>query len=156
MAGRGRRCQQSVQRDTIYLATGLLLPIWDKLPDDHVQVLRIVDADGKALLGREIPLLALAEVGQRLGLELDPALDPVETAALVLRTGRPLPIAADRPLTLKRTLVGGSQRLEIIGFEAARLPEYKACGCFSEIIRYQTRLFVPVDRAGEVIRRIRS
>jgi hypothetical protein len=57
-------------------------------------------------------------------------------------------------LILKRSLVNGSQRLELSGFGPARLPWYKAQGCFTEIIRYQTRLFVPVDRAAEVIAKL--
>ena len=55
---------------------------------------------------------------------------------------------------LKRALVNGNQRLELAGFGAARLAWYKAQGCFTEIIRYQTRLFVPVDRAAEVLARL--
>ena len=51
------------RRETLHLATGLLLPIWDKLPDDHVQVLRVADPDGHSLLGREIPAASLAELG---------------------------------------------------------------------------------------------
>ena len=36
----------------------------------------------------------------------------------------------------------------------ARLSWYKAQGCFTEIIRYQTRLFVPACRAAEVLQRL--
>jgi hypothetical protein len=69
----------------------------------------------------------------------------------VLRSGKPLPFRGVEELILKRSLVNGSQRLELAGFVAARLPWYKAQGCFTEIIRYQTRLFVPVDRAADVL-----
>jgi hypothetical protein len=55
---------------------------------------------------------------------------------------------------LKRALVNASQRLELQGFSAARLAWYKAQGCFTEIIRYQTRLFVPVDAAPQVVARL--
>ena len=142
------------RRETLHLATGLLLPIWDKLPDDHVQVLRVADPDGHSLLGREIPAASLAELGKRLGLELDAGLPPDEVVASVLRTGRPLRLGGSGALALKRSLVNGSQRLELAGFEPARLAEYKATGCFTEIIRYQTRLFVPVDTAASVVARL--
>lgn len=144
----------TLRRETLHLATGLLLPVWDKLPDDLVQVLRIVDAEGRSLLGREIPALALAELGTRLGLDLEPALNPQEIASAVLGTGCSLPLKAGGPLQLKRSLVGGVQRLELTGFEPPRLPEYKALGCFTEIIRYQTRLFVPADRAAEILAKL--
>jgi hypothetical protein len=143
--------ESTLRRETLHLAVGLLLPVWDKLPDDHVQVIRIAAPDGRALLGREIPAGALDQLGGKLGLDLGVRLAPDELAATVLRTGRPLPLAGPEPLTLRRSLVNGSQRLELVGFSGARLPWYKAQGCFTEIIRYQTRLFVPVDRAAAVL-----
>ena len=57
-------------------------------------------------------------------------------------------------LTLKRSLVNGAQRLELAGWSAARLDWYKVQGCFTEIIRYQTRLFVPLDGASSVLAQI--
>ncbi|HEX8223759.1 MAG TPA: strawberry notch family protein [Allosphingosinicella sp.] len=149
-----READATLRRQTLHLATGLLLPVWDKLPDDQVQVSRIASADGRSLLGREITAAALGELGSKLGLELAIELPPDELAPTVLRTGRPLPLSGPEPLTLRRSLVNGSQRLELAGFSAARLTWYKAQGCFTEIIRYQTRLFVPVDKAAEVLARL--
>ncbi|HEX5184996.1 MAG TPA: strawberry notch family protein [Allosphingosinicella sp.] len=149
-----REAEARVERDTVHLATGLLLPVWDKLPDDHVQVIRIAADDGRSLLGREIPVPALAELGSKLGLELSVELLPDELAVTVLRTGRPLPLGGPEELILKRSFVNSTQRLELTGFSASRLPWYKAQGCFTEIIRYQTRLFVPVDQAATVLARI--
>jgi predicted RNA methylase len=149
-----REAEATLRRETVHLATGLLLPVWDKLPDDHVQVIRIAADDGRSLLGREIPAACLAGLGQKLGLDISLDVPPDELAATVLRSGRPLPFRGVEALTLKRSLVNGSQRLELAGFAAARLPWYKAQGCFTEIIRYQTRLFVPVDRAADVLARL--
>ena len=128
--------------------------MWDKLPDDHVQVIRIAADDGSSLLGREIPVPSLAELGVKLGLDVSLDLRPEELAATVLRSGKPLPLRGVEELVLKRSLVNGSQRLELAGYAPARLPWYKAQGCFTEIIRYQTRLFVPVGRATEVLGRL--
>ena len=57
-------------------------------------------------------------------------------------------------LVLKRSLVNSSQRLELEGWSAARLDWYKAQGCFTEIIRYRTRLFVPLEGAANVLERL--
>ncbi|HVL77765.1 MAG TPA: strawberry notch C-terminal domain-containing protein, partial [Sphingomicrobium sp.] len=149
-----REAEAALRRETLNLATGLLLPVWDKVPDDHVQVIRIGADDGRSLLGREIPAASLAELGAKLGLDVSLDLLPEELSATVLRTGKALPFRGPEELVLKRSLVNGSQRLELAGFAPARLPWYKAQGCFTEIIRYQTRLFVPVDRSAEVLERL--
>jgi hypothetical protein len=146
-----RDAEGTVRREILHLATGLLLPVWDKLPDEQVQVIRIAADDGRSLLGRSIPATSLGELGAKLGLDVSLDIPPGEIAASVLRTGRPLPFRGIETLTLKRSLVNGSQRLELAGFAPARLSWYKAQGCFTEIIRYQTRLFVPVDRAADVL-----
>ena len=149
-----QEARSALRRETVHLATGLLLPVWDKLPDDQMQVIRIAADDGRSLLGREVSAVHLHEFGAKLGfgVALDIAAD--ELAATVLRTGKSLPFRGVEQLTLKRSLVNGSQRLELSGFSAARLGWYKAQGCFTEIIRYQTRLFVPIDRAAELLARI--
>ena len=144
----------TVRRETVHLATGLLLPVWDKLPDDHVQVVRIAASDGRSLLGRQIPAASLGVLSDKLGLDLALDVPADELADAVLRCGKPLPFRGVEPLTLKRALVNGGQRLELDDWSAARLAWYKAQGCFTEIIRYQTRLFVPVDRAAVVLERL--
>lgn len=141
----------TLRHETVQIATGLLLPVWDKLPEEHVQVVRIAAADGRTILGREVPASFLPDLGKRLGLDLAVAMPPAELAETVLRTGRELPVPGPDPLLLRRSLVGGTQRLELAGFVAERLAWYKAQGCFTEIIRYRTRLFVPLDRAEIVL-----
>jgi hypothetical protein len=149
-----REASATVRRETAHLATGLLLPVWDTLPGDYLQVLRIAAEDGRSLLGRQIPAASLPELGRKLGLDIALDMPPDELAQTVLRTGAALPVRGPEPLVLKRSLVNGSQRLELTGFSAARLTWYKAQGCFTEIIRYQTRLFMPCDRCGEVLERL--
>src|SRR3546814_1250218 len=41
------------KRERLHLATGLLLPVWDKLPSDYVRVSRISARDGRSLLRSE-------------------------------------------------------------------------------------------------------
>jgi predicted RNA methylase len=148
--------QRRARRETVHLAAGLLLPVWDKLPDETVQVVRIAAHDGRSLLGRAIPSSALTALGQRLGVDVSLDLPPDEIVATVLRTGKPMPVGGPEELVLKRALVNGSQRLELSGFSASRLDWYKAQGCFTEIIRYQTRLFVPEGSAGGLLRKLAS
>ena len=55
------------------------------------------------------------------------------------------------PMTIKRALVNGKPRIEISGAPAEQLAWLKSLGCFTEIIQYRTRVFVPVDRAADVL-----
>jgi hypothetical protein len=82
------------------------------------------------------------------------ALSADDVVQTVLATGRAIEFAGREQLMVKRSLVNGSQRLELTGWSAARLDWYKAQGCFTEIIRYQTRLFVPIEGAASVIARL--
>ncbi|HMT41620.1 strawberry notch C-terminal domain-containing protein, partial [Sphingorhabdus sp.] len=141
----------SPKRERLHLATGLLLPIWDKLPGDYVRVSRIAAKDGRSLLGREIGMGDIPELAAALGTDLPQAIAPAELASLVMRTGKPLLLLGVEPLTVKRSLVNGSQRLELSGWSAERLDWYKAKGCFTEIIRYQTRLFLPCADAASIL-----
>ena len=146
----------SLKHERLHLATGLLLPVWDKLPADYVRVSRICASDGRSLLGREVPIHCLSELCRALGLDQGPAISADELVASVLATGRSVEIGGGEQLTLKRSLVNGRQRLELTGWSAARLDWYKAQGCFTEIIRYQTRLFVPLGDGGSIISSLRS
>ena len=142
------------KHERLHLATGLLLPVWDKLPSDAVRVSRIVATDGRTLLGREVPLHAVSELCRDLGLADVPTLSPAGIVEAAMTLGKPFELRGRETLTVKRSLVNGSRRLELTGWSAARLDWYKAQGCFTEIIRYQTRLFVPTDRATEILERI--
>lgn len=146
----------SHKRERLYLATGLLLPVWDKLPSDFVKVSRISAVDGRSLLGREVPVHCVPELCRALGLERELTLSSDEIVQTVLATGRAVEFAGREQLMVKRSLVNGSQRIELTGWSLARLDWYKAQGCFTEIIRYQTRLFVPIEGAAGVIARLAS
>jgi hypothetical protein len=117
-------------------------------------VSRISAIDGRSLLGREIPVHTVAQLCEALGLGTGPAISSDQAVRAVLITGRPMDLKAREALTLKRSLVNGAQRLELVGWSSARLEWYKAQGCFAEIIRYRTRLFVPLLDAPGILARL--
>lgn len=135
--------------ERFFLATGRLLPIWNLLGEE-AQVRRLVTQDGRSMLGRIVPADAVNTLLDNLGLGGAIQLTANEMIQAAL-SGKVVPIDALRGLSLKRARVNGEQRLEIVGFEARALPAYKAKGCYTEIIRHQTRLFVPVNAADTVI-----
>ncbi len=137
--------------ERLHLATGLLLPVWKRLPGDHVCVTRLVADDGASIIGREVADIDLAKLAETFGLSGITGPAASELGALVLASGTPHPVSSHDALTIKRSLVGGEQRLELTDFSPDRLDWYKAKGCFTEIIRYRTRLFVPVSKASIIL-----
>ena len=80
-------------------------------------------------------------------------LTPAEIAAAVLKGGT-ITIRQPFACEIKRARVNGQPRVEIAGAPAEQLPWLKSIGCFTEIIQYRTRVFVPIDRASEIIERL--
>lgn len=138
---------------TIYLVTGLLLPVWDRLPDEHVQVWRLNTDEGQSFLGRLVPAPTVPKLAAAFGIAATITVSGEETAKHVMKTGE---IGTVGTYRLKRSLVAGQQRLELLDWPHTRLVELKAAGCFTEIIQHKTRLFVPVGSAPAIIERIAS
>ena len=137
--------------ERLHLATGLLLPVWNRLAGAHVCVTRLVAEDGQSIIGREVLDVDLAKIAETFGLAGVAGPLPDELGKLVLASGTPQPLASHDALMVKRSLVGGEQRLELTGYAPDRLDWYKTMGCFTEIIRYRTRLFVPVSKASIIL-----
>lgn len=140
----------TVDTEIIRIATGLLLPIWSALPSDHLAVNRIVDAEGKSWLGRMVFPEHVAKLLKDLGVETTTPLSPSETLRAV-QGGGSIALVRPVPCELKRSRVNGSWRIEIAGAPASQLAWFKSLGCFTEVIQYRTRLFVPTDKAEAII-----
>src|SRR3546814_18259519 len=76
---------------------------------------------------------------------------PASAIAKAVAAGRSIDVTHPFPLTIKRSIVNGSQRIELVGFPADRLAWLKAAGCFTEVIQYRTRVFVPVAAAEAIL-----
>ncbi len=140
----------TIDIETIHLATGLLLPVWDKLPEDSVQVWRVTSTDGQAMLGRIVPARHVAKLAEVMGVDVNFTLSVGEiVTAARTRNGIVVPALGDAKLML--SLVNGTQRIEIKDYSPTRLAAWKSLGVFTEIVAYKTRAFIPVDRADEII-----
>jgi predicted RNA methylase len=143
--------QGKTRTNTLYLVAGLLLPVWDQLPDDHVQVWRLNTDDGQSFLGRIVPAPLVSKLADAFGIAATITVSGEDSARHVMTTGEISTVGAYR---LKRSLVAGQQRLELLDWPHTRLAELKAAGCFTDIIQHKTRIFVPVASAAAVIARI--
>ena len=68
-----------------------------------------------------------------------------------LGEGRTVPIKQPFEATIKCSRVAGEQRYEIVGAPVDQLPWLKSIGCFTEVIAFRTRVFIPVETAPSVI-----
>jgi predicted RNA methylase len=124
-----------------HIITGLLLPIWDRLPSDNIRVYRFEAEDGDRIIGRLVTPEALARVYEGLGVDGAPALSPAEAWAAVIERGAVLDLAGG--LQVRRSLVMSAYRVELTGFSDGMVPQLKALSLVSEIISWRLRLFVP-------------
>ena len=136
--------------ETVYLATGLLLPIWGALPKEDLTVNRIVDQTGVSWLGRHVHDLFVDATLERLGVSRKAQVDPGKIVQAILGGGSwkaPHP----KNFTIRTSRVNGARRIEIADVEPGRIAGLKAIGCFTEIIAYKTRVFVPLEKAEAVL-----
>jgi len=130
---------------TFHVVTGLLLPIWRRLPDDGCRVYRLQADDGERVIGR---LVSAAWVAEALGAEA-PAVTPGDAWNAVLVNGALLQLAD--ALTVRRSSVMHVNRVELTGFTDGMVDRLKAIGLVSEIISWRLRLFVPTNDQGPLI-----
>lgn len=147
--------RQTLDSETIRLATGLLLPIWSALPSDHLAVNRIVDGEGRSWLGRLVFDDHVPQLFTKLGIDRVETL-PADAVAKAVAAGRSIDIAQPFPLTIKRSVVNGLARVELVGCPVDRLPWFKSIGCFTEVIQYRTRVFVPMASAEAILGQVLS
>jgi predicted RNA methylase len=147
------KARSELDTDTLYIATGLLLPIWHKLPSDFREVHRITTDDGQSILGRIILDQDVPQLRTALGVTGSIQLSPEAIVAAVM-SGKTMTIGGTDSLMAKRSRVNGEQRVELVGADPRRLDWYKAKGCVTEIIQYRTRLFVPTEQAQSIMAQI--
>jgi predicted RNA methylase len=142
----------TVETHCIVLLTGLLLPIWRDIPSDSERIWRVTPEDGVSRIGRAIsPEQAVVLASRFRGGETTPA----ELVAAALAGDGAVDLG--RGLTLRARRVAGTKRLEVDGWRPEQVDALKAAGCFTEIVAYQLRAFVPVgDDAPAVIAAIRT
>jgi predicted RNA methylase len=127
---------------TIHIVTGLLLPIWKRLPQDAPRVYRLQTDEGERIVGRLVPPAWAASA-----VETDSPHLSAADAFTALCEGRTA-LELEGSLQLRPARVMHTARIELIGFSDGERERLKAIGLFSEIIAWKLRLFVPNDASG--------
>ena len=133
----------------LHMVTGLLLPIWKRLPNDSTRVYRLQTDDGERIIGRQVSPAWAATATTTGAASIAP-----DDAFAALMDGRTILDLAEG-LQLRRVRVMGANRIELSGFDDTMRERLTAYGLFHEIISWKLRMFVPSDASGpDVLARV--
>ena len=125
----------------LWLVTGLLLPIWDRLPGENMRVRRLATDAGERLLGRVLTPEQAHAFRDAFGLAGGPLMSSAEMHEAILTRGASFDLANGWRLARRRLM--GAVRVEIEGPADGDLAALKRMGCTTEIVSWRTRVFVP-------------
>ncbi len=130
----------------LHMVTGLLLPIWKRLPQDSSRVYRLQTDEGERIIGRRVsPAWAANAATSEVATNITP-----DEAYAALIEGRTI-FDLTEGLQLRRSRVMGANRIELTGFTDTMRDRLRAYGLFSEIISWKLRFFVPLGATGTEI-----
>ncbi len=132
----------------LHVITGTTLPIWDRLPGNP-KIFRLQTDAGERMLGRVIPATLVAPTLKALGAgqaKID--LTPQEVTDRILDGSRATLV---NNWVLRRSLVAGERRIELVGPDYRYAGELESDGLFSERIQWQTRWFVPTGAKAAAV-----
>ena len=130
---------------SLHIVTGLLLPIWKRLPAESVRVFRLQTDDRLNVIGRLVPPSWVE------GLKPTALSLMTPTAAWDELLTSNANITLQDGLRLRRAKIMGQFRIELTDFSQGMIPRLKTLGLFSELIDWRLRLFVPTTDAGRSI-----
>ncbi|NKK70051.1 methylase [Rhizobium leguminosarum bv. viciae] len=130
---------------TLHVVSGLLLPIWKRLPNESTRVYRLQTDAGERIIGRRVSPAWVAAT-----LATDAPRLSADQAFIALIDGRIILELAEG-LQLRRARVMGVNRIELSGFTDAMRERLSAYGLFHEIISWKLRMFVPIDGNGPAV-----
>ena len=126
----------------MHIVTGLLLPIWTRLPDEGCRVYRLQTDSGERVIGRLVSPAWVAQTAVG-----DTPVISTSDGWTALQDGRTV-LDLQGGLQLRRVVVMSAPRIELRGFTEGMVDRLKAMGLVSEIIGWKLRLFVPVGETG--------
>ena len=131
----------SHRESRFWLAAGLLLPIWDRLPFENMRVRRLTADTGESLIGRVLDAEQVSAARTAFGLDDGFAMTGPEAFEAVMGRGTALILANGWRLARRRIM--GADRVEIEGPADTDTAVLKRIGCTVEIVSWRARAFAP-------------
>ena len=131
------------ETSTLHMVSGLLLPIWKRLPDESTRVYRLQSNDGERVIGRRVsPAWAASIANDDSALRLSG-----EEAYSMLMSGEAV-LHLAQSQKLQRVRAMHDWRIELSGFNDLGVERLKTMGLISEIVSWKLRLYVPAGAVG--------
>ena len=127
----------------MHMVSGLLLPIWKRLPDESTRVYRLQTDAGERVIGRKVSPAWVASVANEDGA---PHLSGADAHAMLLAGDVSLQLTEGQ--SLRRVRAMNDWRIELAGFNDFGIERLKAMGLISEIVSWKLRLYVPTGAVG--------
>ncbi|MGQ2932784.1 MAG: strawberry notch-like NTP hydrolase domain-containing protein [Sphingopyxis sp.] len=130
------------EASTMHIVTGLLLPIWGRLPKESSRVYRLQTDAGERVIGRKVSAAWAAAVTGVAEVKLAPS----DAWRMLLAGEAGLELAEGQ--ALKRVRSMNDWRIELSGFNDLGVERLKSMGLISEIVSWKLKLYVPAGAAG--------
>ena len=137
------------RQENLHLISGVVLPVWDKLPTENVRIYRVLTSDGEMLIGRVVPENMIDETLRRLGSSRTK--EKISTKDLIAGIKSGNTVYLDNGWSIVQRKVANENRIEIIGPSYEHYDLLIGKGVFTERIQYNTRYFVPANTNTEKI-----
>ncbi|MCY3761191.1 MAG: strawberry notch family protein [Gemmatimonadetes bacterium] len=124
----------------IHLATGLLLPVWDRIKSKTMRIRKITTDDGESLIGRLVDPDQLRTVRRSFGLDDGPPITGSEAFEALMQRGASFKFTNGWRLSRRRVM--GANRIEITGPADTDISALRHIGCTIEIVQFRARVFV--------------
>ena len=134
-----------------WLVTGLLLPIWNRLPAEDMRVRRVTTDDGERLVGRMLRMGEVNKALEKFGRKDQIQVTGQEVWDQLTSHNASFRLADDLRLSRRRLM--GTERVEIDGAYGDAVTTLKKLGCRTEIVSYRTRVFAPTLHVLEKVLR---
>lgn len=131
------------RKENLHLISGVVLPVWDKLPTENVRIYRVLTDKGEMLIGRVVPENMIDETLRRMG--SNRTREKIATTDLIKGIKNGDIVHLENDWRIKQSKVSGENRIEIIGPDFNVFDLLKNKGVFTERISYSTRFFVPTE-----------
>ena len=138
-----------IRKENLHLISGVVLPVWDKLPTENVRIYRVLTSDGEMLIGRVVSEQMIDETLRRLGSSRKR--EKIATKDLITSIKSGDKVYLENDWVILQSRVSNEKRIEIKGPSYEHHDMLVEKGVFAERIAYNTRYFIPADTNTEKI-----